>query len=63
MGMGFLRLNRMLAKHKWHRKENVDDEDEAGKNGGSSFALWLTVMAVLVLSILVFGAIHTRQLF
>jgi hypothetical protein len=63
MGMGFLRLNKILAKHRWHRKENAADEDEEGEYRGSSFTLWLLVLVILVLSILVIGVIHTRQYF
>lgn len=63
MGMGFLRLNRMLAKHKWRRKKNVNDEDEGRESEESSLALWLVVLAAVVLSIVVFGLVHTRQFF
>lgn len=28
MGMGFLRLNRMLAKHKWDTEEGVENEEQ-----------------------------------
>jgi len=61
MGMGFLRLNKMLAKHKWHRKDRDEDDDEAQKSEESSFGLWLAVMALVVLSVLIFGVVHTSQ--
>jgi hypothetical protein len=61
MGMGFLRLNKLLAKHKWRRKDTV--EDEAQESRESSLALWLVVMALLVLSVLIFGVWHTSQFF
>lgn len=54
MGMGFLRLNKMLAKQKWHRKE-VEEEEESQQHRDSSLALWFVVMALLVVSILFFG--------
>jgi len=60
MGMGFLRLNKMLAKHKWRRKD-VEEEDEPQESRESSLALWLVVMALLVLSVLIFGVWHTSQ--
>jgi hypothetical protein len=59
MGMGFLRLNKMLAKHKWHRKEI--EEEESQEHRESSLAVWLVVMALLVVSILFFGIRHASQ--
>lgn len=46
MGMGFLRLNKMLAKHKWHLKNTVEDEDESQESREGSFALWLVAMVL-----------------
>lgn len=60
MGMGFLRLNKMLAKHKWHRRE-VEEEAEPHEERESSLALWLVVMALLVILILFFGIRHASQ--
>ena len=34
MGMGFLRLNKILAKHKWHRKQ-VEEEEKPQDPTGS----------------------------
>ena len=62
MGMGFLRLNKMLAKHKWHRKD-VEEEEQPQESRESSLALWLVVMALLVLSVLIFGIRHASQFF
>lgn len=28
MGMGFLRLNKVLAKHKWNAEEQVENEEQ-----------------------------------
>ncbi len=33
IGMGLLRLNKLLAKHKWHRKEAEDEETQDGREG------------------------------
>jgi len=63
MGMGFLRLNKVLAKHRWRRKNIDEHEDEAQESGDSSFALWLVVMALVVLSMVIFGVVHTSQFF
>jgi len=61
MGMGFLRLNKMLAKHKWRRKDTNEEETQEGRE--SSFSLWLVAMALLILSVLIFGIWHTSQFF
>ena len=61
MGMGFLRLNKMLAKHKWHRKQ-VEAEEKPQEHRESSLAIWLVVMVLLVVSILFFGIRHASQL-
>ena len=62
MGMGFLRLNRMLAKHKWRRGKNEAAEGESRESAESSVGLWLAVMAVVIASVLIFAAVHTRQI-
>lgn len=56
MGMGFLRLNKILARHKWHRKN--DNEREEQEYEGSSLSLWLVVIALIVVSALIFGAVR-----
>lgn len=63
MGMGFLRLNRMLAKHKWRRRNDEANEVEPQEATESSVTLWLTVMALVVVAVLVFAAVHTSRFF
>ena len=60
MGMGFSRLNKMLAKHKWRRKD-VEEEEEPQERRKSSLSLWLVVMVLLVISVLIFGIRHASQ--
>jgi hypothetical protein len=52
IGMGLLRLNKLVAKQKWNRKEAEEEETQDGRE--SSLAPWLVVMALLVISILIF---------
>ena len=61
MGMGFLRLNKILAKHKWHHKQD-EAEEKPQEHRASSLAIWLVVMVLLVVSILFFGIRHASQL-
>ena len=68
IGMGYLRLNRVLAKHKWSRK--YSDRNDGGDEGTevpeehreSPLVLWLVVMALVFLSLVVFGFVRIRQL-
>jgi hypothetical protein len=62
MGMGFLRLNKMLAKHKWRRGKDEPTEEEQQESTKSSVTLWLAVMALMVIAVLVFALLHTRQI-
>ena len=61
MGMGFLRLNKILAKHRWRRRVDDDAEEKSGEQRKSSIALWLAVMAILVISVVIFGAVHSSK--
>lgn len=62
MGMGFLRLNRMLAKHKWQRKAGDESEETDPERRDSSLAPWLAVMALVLAAVLIFAVVHTSRI-
>jgi hypothetical protein len=55
MGMGFLRLNRVLAKHKWDAREESVDEGQARSERRLFFvAAVIVVIAVGVVIYLIY---------
>lgn len=51
MGMGFLRLNKILAKHKWSAEEKVANEEQA-RLERKYFFVALVIVALFVTAIL-----------
>ena len=62
MGLGFLRLNRILAKHHWRRRDPGGDVEHERKREERSFNTWLIGIALVIVLLILLELMRVSRL-